>query len=176
MAKSLRLALLMGGLSILAAATPIAAQPIGYQDVWQKVYQQMPDLPLENQYVNTVTGKVDPKNTLVSRFIRYHVYVKGRPPIYRLDWKTTLADYLNINELMVESVYPAKDVLQTNPIDGDRAAIIQLTRKQRETLVQTLVNLFNPTPPQTAQPVAPTPSPTPTGPLRPSPGGARLLL
>ena len=78
--------------------SPAAAQIFTPNDVWQKVYQQIPDFPQENQYVSKTTGQIVPTNTLVSRLIRYHIYNKGRSPIYRLDWKLTLADYLDANE------------------------------------------------------------------------------
>lgn len=143
-----------------------------------RVYQQLPDFPRENQYVNRETGKVDPNNTIVSRLIRYHQYVKGRPLVYRLDWKLTLADYLGINEPMIDSSYPGFDNLRKNPMESDQAVINRLNRKQRNDLVQALVNVFNPaatqplsTPRPQAPPVAPTVAPT-----RSSPGGARLLL
>jgi hypothetical protein len=157
----------------------VVAQTISPQEVWRQVYEQLPDFPLENQYVNIKTGKVDSQNTLVSRLIRYHVYVKGRPVIYRLDWKVTLADYLGINEGMIETLYPARDVLQANPMEGDRAVISSLNRKQRDTLVQALVTAFNPKPsPQpTVQPsTGSQPSINPAQPLRARPGDAQLLL
>lgn len=127
----------------LFVAQPVIAQSFPVEGVWQQVYQQLPDLPKENQYVSKITGKVATENTLVSRLIRYHVYVKGRPPVYRLDWKLTLADYLVANEVMEDSQYPGSDTLRTNPIEGDRAAINRLNRKQRADLVQTLVDIFN---------------------------------
>ena len=114
------------------------------RDAWKPVYQQIPGLPLENKYVNKETGQVDADNTLVDRLIRYHVYVKGRSQNYRLDWKLTLADYLGANEVMHETAYPGANFLSQNPLNGDRAAIARLNRKQRDALVQSLVNLFNP--------------------------------
>jgi hypothetical protein len=161
----------------VAAENPTPAAPSrSTQDAWSKVYQQLPDLPLENQYVNRETGKVDPDNTLVRRMVRYHQYVKGRPLIYRLDWKLTLGDYLGINELMLESSYPGFDNLRKNPMEGDRSAISRLNRRQRNALVQALVNGFNPA---ASQPIAPSvsnPQPTPTPAALPQTGGARLLL
>lgn len=143
-------------------------------DVWPQVYQQLPYLPQENQYVNKQTRQVDSENNLVNRLIRYHVYVKGRPPNYRLDWKLTLADYLGSNELMEETRYPGYDTLRQNPIEGDRAAVGRLNRKQRDALVQTLVNIFNPN----SSTPAPSTSPQPS--TAPSPGvkslGAQLLM
>lgn len=123
---------------------PVIAQSLKSSDISQRVYQKLPDLPLENQYIDRETGKVDPNNTLMSRLVRYHIYVKGRPAIYRLDWKLTLADYLGANDLMLESRYPGSDSLRKNPIDGDRAAINRLNRAQRDALVQVLVSIFNP--------------------------------
>ncbi|WP_071517717.1 hypothetical protein [Geitlerinema sp. PCC 9228] len=74
--------------------------------VWQKVYEQLPDLPRENDYVSRKTGEVLTDNTLVGRLIRYHRYVKQRPVRYRLDWKLTIADYLQANEPIFATNYP----------------------------------------------------------------------
>lgn len=124
--------------------SPAVAQRISPSDVWQLVYTQLPDMPKENQYKNKDTGKIAENNTLASRLIRYHIYVKGRSPIYRLDWKLTLADYLDANETIYEASYPGNDSLKQNPLEGDRIAIAKLTRKQRNSLVQVLVNIFDP--------------------------------
>ncbi|UBF26283.1 hypothetical protein K9N68_33070 [Kovacikia minuta CCNUW1] len=134
------------GLPIARFLAPQAAvaQRINPDNVWRTVYQNLPDLPLENQYIRKDTGKVDPDNTLVGRFIRYHVYLKGRPPFYRLDWKMTLADYLGVNGVMEESTYPSHDTLRKNPLEGDIAAIDRLNRAQRDALVQALVDAFSP--------------------------------
>lgn len=128
----------------LLSISPAVAQRISPSDVWQLVYQQLPDLPKENQYISKETKKVAENNTLASRMIRYHIYVKGRSPLYRLDWKLTLADYLDANETMYELSYPGNDTLQQNPIESDRTVIAKLTRKQRNNLVQVLVDIFNP--------------------------------
>lgn len=127
----------------LLSTSPAYAQRVPSTDVWQLVYKQLPDFPKENQYISKQTGKVAESNTLVSRMIRYHVYVKGRTPNYRLDWKLTLADYLDANEVMYESSYPGNDTLRKNPFASDRAAIRRLTRQQRNALVQALVNAFS---------------------------------
>lgn len=153
------------------------------RDVWKQVYQQLPNLPLENKYVSQETGKVNPNSTLVDRLIRYHVYTKGRSPNYRLDWKLTLADYLRANEVIQEAGYPGADTLRQNPLEGDLAAISRLNRKQRDALVQTLVSVFNPnravSPTENETSVPPQPSPTPQQETpsfnRPKPGDARLL-
>lgn len=123
--------------------TPSFAQNPRPQELWQRVYQRLPDLPLENKYVSKETKEVDANNTLVTRLLQYHLYVKGRAPGYRLDWKLTLADYLGVNELIQEAAYPGNATLNTNPLESDRAAITRLNRKQRNDLVQTLVSLFN---------------------------------
>ncbi len=128
----------------LLGSQPAIAQRFIPSDVWQQVYQQLPNFPRENKYISKETGKVAENNTLVSRLIRYHVYVKGRAPNYRLDWKLTLADYLGANEIMYDSSYPGNDLLKQNPIDGDRAAIKRLNHQQRDALVQALANVFNP--------------------------------
>ncbi|MBP5974647.1 hypothetical protein HW132_18380 [Brasilonema sp. CT11] len=167
-------------LLLLSSSQPADAQRAIPGDAWQAVYQQLPDLPRENQYISKETGKVSENNTLVSRMIRYHSYLKGRPANYRLDWKLTLADYLGANEVMYETTYPGKDTLKKNPFDGDRAVIARLNRRQRDALVQALVNVFNPnsqsTPTSTPTPSSSAPEKTTPTPRRlPKQGGAQLL-
>lgn len=159
--------------------TSIVAQRIRPDDVWRSVYQQLPDLPLENQYV-AKTGKVAEGNTLVSRLVRYHIYVKGRPVGFRFDWKLTLADYLGVNEFIDEVDYPSADTLKQNPLEGDQAAIAQLSLDQRTALVQTLVNLFNPGSARAIPMPKSRPAPRPgsqqsPAPVPSQPGGADLL-
>ncbi|MDY6936249.1 MAG: hypothetical protein SWY16_01175 [Cyanobacteriota bacterium] len=160
-------------------------QRIRVREVWRQVYEQLPDLPLENEYVQLETGDVDAEDTLISRLIRYHVYVKGRPPQYRLDWKLTLADYLGANDLMFEGVYPGGNEFESNPLYGDREAIADLSRSQRDELVHTLTSLFNPqylplleaAANQQEEPTSPTPERLDRNPPRqPQTGDAQLLL
>lgn len=124
---------------------PVLAQNIRSDGVWRAVYERIPDLPLENQYISRETGQVATDNTLVGRFIRYHLYVKGRPPFYRLDWKLTMADYLGLKGTLDESTYPSAATLRKNPMEADVAAINKLNRAQRDALVQALVDAFTPT-------------------------------
>ncbi|NES99825.1 MAG: hypothetical protein F6K62_03610 [Sphaerospermopsis sp. SIO1G2] len=131
--------------SMVLAFQPVVAQILTPSDVWQVVYQQLPDFPKQNQYISKDTGDVDENNTLASRLIVYHIYTKGRSPVYRFDWKLTLADYLDANETIYEASYPGNNSLRQNPLPGDRQAIAKLTRKQRNDLVQVLVNIYNPT-------------------------------
>jgi hypothetical protein len=158
---------------------PQIASPSGrvrVSDVWKKVYEQLPNLPPENQYLSKETGKVAEDNTLISRLIRYHIYVKARPTQYRFDWKLTLADYLGVNEPMLVLSYPGQEVLKENPLVGDQKAIQQLNRVERDGLVNTLAGLFNPNPANIDPiPSAPTPQPpTPSG-NSPKSGGAQGL-
>ncbi|MEP0835527.1 hypothetical protein NDI48_30645 [Microcoleus sp. AS-A8] len=165
---------------------PVAAQLSVPQDAWQRVYERLPNLPLENQYVSKQTGKIDENNTLIGRFMRYHIFVKRRPPTYRLDWKLTLADYLGANNYLVESQYPSADTLRENPMESDRKAMEKLTRAERDALVNVLVSLFNPNSTQQPAPSpreTPTPAPPPptssspsTTPSLPKPGDAQLLM
>ncbi|NET47216.1 MAG: hypothetical protein F6K09_00285 [Merismopedia sp. SIO2A8] len=151
------------------------------QDAGSKVYERLPDFPLENQYIKAETGEVDTDNTLADRLIRYHLYVKNRPPNYRFDWKLTMADYLGAHDYLEESVYPGNNTLQENPIDGDRAVIENLTRTQRDALIEVLVSIFNPNRPSPDKPVPevlPAPTTNPNlrrGPLQAEPGDAQLL-
>jgi hypothetical protein len=172
--------------ALLLIAQPLVAQDLRVGDAWQQVYQLLPNFPRENEYINRATGKVAESNTLISRLIRYHVYVKARPVNYRLDWKLTLADYLGANERMPAATYPSADTLRTNPFQNDVAVIRSLNRTQRDALVQTLVNVFTARN-DASEPNAPTPQPpnvAPTAPIAPQvtpqreprPGDAQLLL
>lgn len=120
------------------------AQIVRTDGISRYVYEQLPDFPRENQYITKETGKISSEETLVNRLVRYHVYVRGRPPFYRLDWKLTLAEYLGLSGRMDDSDYPGAAKLNKNPIEGDLAAIRKLNRAQRDALVQALVDAFNP--------------------------------
>jgi hypothetical protein len=166
------------------------AQRVNPDTVWRQVYEKVPDLPLENQYTSAETRRPVPDNTLVGRLVRYHIYVKGRPPQFRLDWKITLADYLGLNERLDEMTYPSRSTLRPSPFEGDVAAIQRLTYRQRQALVQGLVDAFapprsalpsdreSPTPPAVKPPTPPpsvSPSPKPAAPPVRGPGAADLL-
>ncbi len=123
---------------------------------------------------------MDVDNTLIRRMLRYHIYVKSRLPNYRLDWKLTLADYLDANEVISESIYLGHDLLRENPRDGDKAAISGLNRQQRDALVEVLVSIYNP---NYSRDLAPRQSPAPDWapvlsrpPVQPQPGDAQLLI
>ncbi len=147
-------------LPVSSVGNPIAvAQRIRPDGVWQTIYEQLPELPLENQYISKETRQPATDNTLVGRLIRYHLYVKGRPPFFRLDWKITLADYLGVTGAMDPSTYPSANTLRTNPLEGDIAAIRRLNRQQRDALIQALVDAFAP---QSAVPSRSDPASTPS--------------
>lgn len=129
-------------LVLLAWSRPATAQRLNVSGVAQQVYTTLPGLPAENGYVRAETGEVDEDNTLISRLIRYHLYVARRLPTYRLDWKLTLADYLGVNTWMQANLYPGATDLRTNPRDGDIAAISQLNRAERDALVNALTEAF----------------------------------
>ncbi|WP_293142967.1 MULTISPECIES: hypothetical protein [unclassified Microcoleus] len=177
--SALEPSLLRGSGSRELVAQQSAPQQLRAQDAWKLVYEKVPDLPIENNYISKETGKVDPNNTLVGRLIRYHVFVKGRPPNYRFDWKLSLADYLGATpDYLVEGVYPGKDVLRENPMERDRAAIQSLNRKQRDALVQALVDVFTENSGPSRTPAAgETPKGRETSPEipQPQPGDAKLL-
>jgi hypothetical protein len=142
------------------------------------VYERAVDLPLQNQYIRLDTGELDPENTLVSRFIRYHQDAKKRFTVLRLDWQLTLADYLGVNEAIVEERYPGNNTLTVNPMTADIQAIRSLNRRQREQLVTILVHIYNPesvlTLPPSPSPV-PSPVSSPRTPALSKPGDADLL-
>ena len=168
----------LGNLSYLSQ--PAAAQQrIRPSEVWRLVYEKLPDFPLENQYVNMETGEVEVENTLARRLLRYHLFVKSRPPQYRLDWKLTLADYLDANEIIQESTYPGHNTLRENPMERDKAAIARLNRSQRNALVQVFVGIYNPNYSDLSEsqnsPASRT-SPSSNSPPVPRPGDAQLLI
>lgn len=158
---------------------------IQIQEIGSQVYQRLPDLPRENRYISQETGEVAENDTLIERLIRYHLYIKGRSPLSRFDWKLTVADYLGVNEVMSDNQYPSGNTLKENPMVSDRAAISSLTRSQRTNLVNTIVEMINPNLPSdsSSQPAASpsqpsseqsSPRTTPL-PRQPQPGDADLL-
>lgn len=161
-------------------SSAVFAQTLTPEVVSEKVYQQIPDFPLENNYVSVETKEIASANTIITRIVRYHQYTKARPTIFRLDWKLTLADYLGKNEIIDENRYP-RGTLTENPLESDRKVIRGLSREQRDQLVRVLVSIYNPEtnshnsqespPSQGAQPSNNTPSL-----VLPQPGGANLLL
>ncbi len=133
---------------------------------WQ-VHERVPELSKGNTYVDRSTQEVDPQNTLVKRLMRYHLYSRGRSPLFRLDWKLTLGDYLGLNETIPIETYPGNGALTQNPRSDDMAALAQLNREQRQRLVAALVDAFAPdeapdpqnnTPSQNRETPAPPPS------------------
>ncbi len=108
-----------------------------------QVYEQLPELPLENQYVSSETGSVDVENTLVSRIIRYHLYIKERPTNLRFDWKLTMADYLGAFEPITSEDYPDYG-LRENPMAGDVLAVESLSAGVRDRLLNLLYESFAP--------------------------------
>jgi hypothetical protein len=172
--------LLVVCLSLLQLPINLASAQVGNTEgIAQQVYAKLPDIPLENQYISRETNKAASKNTLVARVFRYHVFIKGRSPLSRLDWKLTIADYLGANEFQEESVYPGYDSLKTNALNGDRAAMKSLSRTKRDRLVTALLessgsNRATDKPKPTASPSPTVPSPRPSLKL-PQPGDAELL-
>lgn len=170
---------LLIGLSIvlcLGNYTEIQAQNLRPEAVAPEVYRLLPDFPKENHYLRQDTNTRDEDNTLVNRFISYHQFVKRRPLVFRFDWKLTLADYLGVNEKILAQGYPGHNTLTTNPLESDLAAIQALNLRQRNQLVEVLMEIYRPQVeeenPSTEET---TPSPaSPSLPL-PQPGDAELL-
>lgn len=121
---------------------PAVAQGINPKMVADAVYSQLPDLPKENQHLRQKGNKPAANSTLISRLIQYHTLVKGRSPLYRFDWKITLADYLGLYEHPRAEEYPGHAFLKTNPMESDRKLIRQLTRQQRLALTQILSKIY----------------------------------
>jgi hypothetical protein len=127
----------------LLLAWPTVGQTVRVGEAWKVVYQQLPELPQANQYISRETKQPDPSNTFAGRLISYHLYTRNRPAGLRLDWKHTIADYLNANEDIDADTYPTQKRMQTNPLEGDRAVIQQLTRAQRDQLIQVVITALS---------------------------------
>lgn len=172
---------LVGNLDPIRLLSPVLGQDIRPEMVAELVYQRLPNLPLENEYISKTTNQVATNSTLMLRFIRYHEYVKSRPVKYRLDWQLTFADYFDLNEPIQTDRYPGFDTLTASPLESDRAIITKLTRAQRNQLIDTLLAIYNPQTETPAQQPATTPNNSPTQrkpntPVLPQPGDADLLL
>ena len=133
---------LMGSLSPAAAQSP--ARRLQQGQIAEQVYQEISDLPREDNYIDAEANAAAATNTLVNRLARYHYYVKGRSTQSRLDWKLTLADYLGANERIDPSEYPFASRFDRNPLSGDRTAIAGLSRQTRDRLVWALIAAFHP--------------------------------
>ena len=131
-------------LGLGSQTSPVMGQSIRPEAVAQKLHQELAFLPLENQYQSHRTGEVDPDNTLMLRFLRYHEYVKSRPLKYRFDWQLTFADYFGVNEPVSAKRYPGHRNLVTNPLDNDREIITKLTRAERNQIIDSLLAIYNP--------------------------------
>lgn len=132
--------------AMLHASQPALAQPTPLRRVSPaalsaQLYQQLPDFPLENQYISSETGDIAIDNTLASRFIRYHIYIKNRPTNFRLDWKLTVADYLGAFERISSDRYSDYG-LRENPLVNDIAVIEALSPTERNAFVNTLYEIF----------------------------------
>ncbi len=159
----------------LNLVSPTLAQFPRPDAVAVKVYQMLPSLPKENQYTNLETGNIVSNNTLLSRFIRYHQYIKNRPLTYRLDWQLTFADYLKVNETIFENRYPGNSTLTINPLENDRNAIAKLTRIERNQIIDTLLEIYNPKSESSPQKPATDSTNNNNSPKLPQPGDAELL-
>jgi hypothetical protein len=137
------LAPLLGGLLVCTIQGFIPATSLAQLDspgdLSQAVYKKLPNFPLENQYIRSQTNKPATDSTLVSRLVQYHS-IKGRSPLYRLDWKITLADYLGVNDFLRPEVYPGNAFLKTSPLERDRKIIQALNQSQRNSLIGALVD------------------------------------
>ncbi len=154
-----------------------AQQRLTPEIIAEMIYEENPDIPKENNYQSSNTGEIATQNTLISRFVRYHQFVKSRPVAFRLDWKLTFADYLGYNETIREENYPGFRTLTENPFTRDKEIINSLSKQQRDKLVDTLASIHQPTSPSTPsqQNSPPESSSTPSFVL-PQKGGADLLL
>ncbi len=129
------------GLTIGPVQAQSTVRRISPGAVATQIHEQLPELPLENQYVSSETGSVDAENTLVSRIIRYHLYIKERPTNLRFDWKLTIADYLGAFEPIKPEDYPDYG-LRENPMADDVLAVENLGWEVRDRLLNLLYESF----------------------------------
>ena len=132
------------GLTIGPVQAQSTLRPIRHHAIAMQIYEQLPELPLENQYLSSETGSIDTENTLVSRIIRYHLYIKDRPTNLRFDWKLTMADYLGAFEPIKPENY-ADYGLRENPVAADILAVENLSWAVRDRLLNLLYESFAPT-------------------------------
>jgi hypothetical protein len=136
------------GLSALGTGSwftlPVQAQADTPEAIALQAYEQLPWLSKENQYQRQDNGKIAEESTLMSRLIRYHTQNKTRSPFFRLDWKLTLANYLGLDDYIQAETYPGASYLNPNPMESDRKIIQGLNRKQRDALVQAIVDIYDP--------------------------------
>ncbi|MBF2057664.1 MAG: hypothetical protein IGQ45_10725 [Cyanobacterium sp. T60_A2020_053] len=154
------------------AQNSLSPQNLRPEEVATLVYKQIPDFPIENDYERVEGGKAE-NHTLISRFIRYHQFVKSRATVFRLDWKLTFADYLGVNETIQEERYPGYATLTKNPFSRDLQIITSLTREQREELINVLMGIYQPptSPQSSSESLSPASSPV----ILPTGKGADLL-
>ena len=100
---------------------------------------------------------------------------------FKITDEGTLADYLGVNQSIRESNYPGS-TLKSNPLTKDIEVIRQLSRRQRQQLVDLLVEIYNPQPQTTTNQGIPTetegtssPESTSGTPGLSRPGDAQLL-
>ncbi|MEM8505354.1 MAG: hypothetical protein AAF716_19645 [Cyanobacteria bacterium P01_D01_bin.1] len=129
------------GITIGTVHAQSSLRRISPSAITAQIYERLPELPLENQHINSETGSPDVENALVSRIIRYHLYTKDRPTNLRFDWKLTMADYLGAFERMSLQDYPDYG-LQDNPIAEDIAAVANLDWEVRDHLTNLLYESF----------------------------------
>ncbi len=123
-------------LLLLSLGAPVAALPIPSQ-VTKLFYQSQPKFPQGA----TNADQSSPQN-LIRRLVTYHIYIKGRSPYSRFDWKLTVADYLGVNETIRAEEYPGREELAKNAYLDDQKLISQLPRSQREALIQTMLTIY----------------------------------
>lgn len=128
-------------LLIAKGGTPLQAQTNRIQQAAEVIYAELPNFPSENTYVSG--DGAEPQNTLIRRMLAYHIHTQGRSPRSRLDWKLTLADYLDLNEPMYAGVYPSANVLTVNPHQRDREIVQNLSREEREALLLAIFKAFD---------------------------------
>ncbi len=172
--------------AVLLGSSPAYAQLRLIPEAARRVYEVLPDLPLENTYIPINPNDGGPpaeEDTLVRRMMLYHLQVAGRSPTDRFDWQLTLADYCDANEPMVAQQYPGAERLTVNPYAQDKAAVQSLSRQQRQALLRALVLAFGGDPdpkplyiPPDLKTVPTLPTPEPMKPLLlPGRGEADLL-
>ena len=122
--------------SILQVGEPLlAATHTG--GIADQLYTQYPDIP---------RAEDQSSNTLLSRFIDYHIEAKARPTQYHLDWELSMADYLDASYDHKQSSVGASGSSRVSGPVGvssvDKQAMQTLSPQQRNQLISSLEQLF----------------------------------
>ena len=140
MTRLLRICFLMG-LSLVMHRSAFGQRLRDIPEQVDLIYELMPELPLEDNYVS-INGEVMSGSNWLKRLLLYHIQTQGRLPDSRFDWRMTFADFLGANEPIYANQYPGAASFATNPLNRDRELFRALTRQERNRLLEALEAVY----------------------------------